>query len=173
MIDSNMIENWILNLVPFAAIFLLASAAYTDIRKRLIPNRISLLLIAGFCLLSLTDAERIDFFAHLSWGAITICCLLPLFAFGKIGGGDVKLLSVLTMWGGPIGGLEFLFQTTLLGAGLSVLVLSPVFRSIWDWGHAHAGFQEDLLIFPTRESLPYAVAISIAGSVMIYRVFIV
>ncbi len=171
--DLQFIGNWVSNLVPPTAILLLMVAAYTDIRNRLIPNWISLLLVAGICFLSLVNAEQIDFFDHLMWGVVTLCCLMPLFAFGKIGGGDVKLLSVLTMWAGPISGMEFLFSTTLVGAGLSILVLSPGFRILWDWGHAHAGFQEDILLFPTRDSIPYAIAISVAGSAMIFRVFIV
>lgn len=167
LFELHLIKIWISNLVPLAGIFLLSVAAYTDIRNRLIPNWISLLLIAGFCLLSIIHTKQIDFFEHLKWGVVTLCCLFPLFVFRKIGGGDVKLISVLTMWGGPLNGAEFIFQTTLMGAVLSVFVLSPGFRILWDWGHAHAGIQDDILIFPTRDSLPYAIAISVAGSVMI------
>jgi prepilin peptidase CpaA len=49
-----------------------------------------------------------------------------LFSRGLLGGGDVKLLAVATLWAGPAATLPLLVLTGLLGGLLCLLVLTPV-----------------------------------------------
>ncbi len=164
--------TWMTAVLPLIVLLLLCVAAYTDLRHRKISNWISIGLIVSFSLYALGNTGPVDFWRHLKWGSITLGVLLIPFAMGKIGGGDVKLLSAVVLWGGPIMGFEILVLTALIGGGLALIAMSPLVRHVWDWSAMRFGFKEGIFIYPTVESLPYGIAISAAGCFAIMRMFI-
>lgn len=110
-------------LAAFAVV--MAAAAFEDFRRLVIPNRLPIVLCALW---------PIYFYlvAGLAWyGAlVAIGCTAAvfvggavLFAFGKLGGGDVKLLAAATLWAGPAGTPTLLVLTALLGGVLALFLL--------------------------------------------------
>ncbi len=61
----------------------------------------------------------------LGAAAIILVVGLGLFALGLMGGGDIKLLVVLSLWTGwGMPTLQFIFLTTMVGALLVVVILT-------------------------------------------------
>ncbi len=157
--------------LPMIAIAFLVASAYTDLKDRIIPNRFSLSLFLLFPAYTMTGPISVDVLSHLSWGMLSLLILLPLFAYGKMGGGDVKLIAATATWCGPISGPEFIILTALAGGAMALLVLSPVIRIFLIWGQAVLGLSTVSLI-PEKETLPYGVAISIGGVFAIYQAYL-
>ena len=102
-------------------IVLMAVAAKIDWTSRRLPNALNLLiLIAG-----IGSAARgelpVTFAMSLAGAAVGFALLLPAFAINALGGGDVKLLTAVGAWTGPVGVVVVLIATTVLGAVLSVV----------------------------------------------------
>ena len=118
-----------LHLVPLAGFAgLMAMAAFEDFRRLVIPNAVTLAL----CLLwplHLATAPGLGWAAGASAAGCAAAVFLAgalLFSRGLIGGGDVKLLAVATLWAGPADTLTLLVLTGLLGGLLCVFVLTPL-----------------------------------------------
>ena len=118
-----------IHLVPVAGFTgLMAVAAFEDLRRLVIPNRLTLAL----CVLwpfYLAIAPNLG----LAAGVLAAGCAAAvfvvgalLFARGLIGGGDVKLLAVATLWAGPAATPALLVWTGLLGGLLSLALLTPL-----------------------------------------------
>jgi prepilin peptidase CpaA len=107
---------------------LMAAAAIEDIRRLVIPNPLVVALCALWPLRFATAADP-----SLATGLETIACAAAvflagamIFARGLIGGGDVKLFSVASLWAGPGGLAPLLAVTGLLGGVLAILCLTPL-----------------------------------------------
>lgn len=91
---------------------LLAGALYFDLRERSVPNW----LTAGSASIGLILQLALHGWQGVQSGTLGVivglALFLPLFALGKFGGGDVKLLMAI----GMLRGAAFLFRSTLLGA---------------------------------------------------------
>ncbi len=109
---------------------LLVIAAVCDWRRFLIPNWISLAILAlypPFVLSSVflsPPAMPVPWLASLGVAAIVFVVLAGLFALNKLGGGDVKLISALSLWAGPGLIAGFLIITSLAGGLLSLVTLA-------------------------------------------------
>jgi prepilin peptidase CpaA len=83
----------------FAA--LLATALVTDVAWLRIPNWITAALVALFPMAGLaTSHPGAWWLSHLAAGAIVLVVGMGLFAWGKIGGGDAKLMAAIGLWSG-------------------------------------------------------------------------
>ncbi len=107
---------------------LCAVAAGCDLRKGIIPNRLTLLALAVALVLS---------FAHQGWEGLVVSALgalvvsiAPLFLFvrGGLGGGDVKLLAGIGALVGAGAGLELEFLAFLMAAVWGLARLATVRR---------------------------------------------
>lgn len=130
------------------AIALLISA-YTDIRYRLIYNKITLVIALAAPLYwyasgSFTPTE---IGIHLLTATITFAFFALLFRFGMMGGGDVKLFTVLALWFEWTDVVRLVLYASILGALVTILFLM-----------IHKLRQG---VGPAR--IPYGVAIAIAG----------
>ena len=106
-------------LIAFAALLLVA--AWQDLRTMSIADRLSLGVAAAFLVWALAGLAG----GTLSWLAIgwAVACALGvfagstlLFAIGALGGGDVKLLAVASLFAGPGLMAELIMVTALAGA---------------------------------------------------------
>src|SRR5215472_13496906 len=89
------------SLVAFAALMLLA--AFEDLRRLMIPNALTLSLCVLWPLYALTSPTVFGIVGSLLC-ALTVFLIGALaFSRGYLGGGDVKLLAVATLWAGPVG----------------------------------------------------------------------
>ena len=117
-----------LHLVPLAGFAgLMATAAFEDLRRLVIPNG----LILGLCALWPFHLATAPLLAPAAGGAVLCAAAVflvgaLLFSRGLIGGGDVKLLAAATLWAGPGGTAPLLVLTGLLGGVLSLLLLTPI-----------------------------------------------
>jgi prepilin peptidase CpaA len=119
---------------------LMAYAAASDLLTMTIPNRISLVLVAGFAALVLLGIVPLrDAPMHLAAGALVLAVCFGLFAAGWMGGGDAKLAAVTALWlgFGPL--LDYLLVTSIAGGLLTLGLLLvrgfplPGFALGWSW----------------------------------------
>ncbi|MXN66423.1 peptidase [Stappia sp. GBMRC 2046] len=143
---------------------LVAYAATSDLFTMTIPNRVSLLLVAGFAALapfvplSLPDAGY-----HLLAGVCVFAVGFTLFACGWMGGGDVKVAAAIALWFGfsePLFG--FLFLSAVYGAVLTLALL--LFRNKIPVLPGIASGQSWLVRLHDRNTgIPYGIALSLAA----------
>jgi len=140
----------------------LAASMVTDLAFRRIPNKlVALVMVAGLAFL-LAAAEpalhRLLLHAMVAVGAGAV--FAAFFAFGWIGGGDVKLLVAVMFWAGPDLALPALIL--VFGGGLIVAVLclgaSAVLRVAGN--RRGAGLLRPLAV---DRGVPYGVGIAAAG----------
>ena len=156
-----------------AVIILVIVAAICDARTRRIPN---VLVVAG-----VVTGLTFGFAANGAAGALTalagigvgVAALLPTYAFGALGAGDVKLFGAVGAFTGPTGVLGALLATFIAGGLLAVALvvrrrlLGDLLRNlkaiaIGQWVAVSTGSWSDLggRIRSVGE-LPYAVAIAV------------
>jgi prepilin peptidase CpaA len=97
---------------------LLVTAAVTDIRSRIISNRlnaaIALLAVPWWFAIHLTGYEMLF---QLGIAAAVLTLFAICFALGMMGGGDVKLLAALGLWL-PLAKLLVMIEVMALAGGL-------------------------------------------------------
>lgn len=91
---------------------LLLGAVYFDLRSRRIPNYLTLPAMGLGLLVSLAQGGLSGAGTSMLGLLLGGGLLFPLFAYGKFGGGDVKLLAAI----GALRGASFVWRATLLGA---------------------------------------------------------
>jgi len=123
-------------------------AAFTDLRRRQIDNWLNAAVALGaplFWFAAGLDLSGIGFQLAIASG--TFAVLAVLFAFGAMGGGDVKLLTALALWIEPSWFLKLIVIMALAGG-----VLTLVF------GGFHLMRRKG-----EKVAIPYGIAISLAG----------
>lgn len=135
-------------LLGLLALLLLVAAA-TDLRARIIGNRLNLAiaLLAPLYWWATDMAPWPDMAVQLLLGACVFALFAFLFALGWMGGGDVKLLGALALWLPLAAVVKLLVATSLLGGVLTLAVVA-VHR---------------LRKLKTNPEIPYGVAIAAAG----------
>ncbi|MGZ3409277.1 MAG: A24 family peptidase [Xanthobacteraceae bacterium] len=104
---------------------LMAFAASSDLLTMTISNRVSLLLMAGFGGLALATGMTVNEIGfHLLAGGVVLAAGFFCFSRGWIGGGDAKLAAGAALWFGFAHLLDFMLFASVLGGGLTLLILS-------------------------------------------------
>jgi len=144
------------------------AAAITDIRKFIIPNTVSIVLVVAFFISFFLSGLSFDVLTnHILTGSIMLAVGIAMFAFNICGAGDSKLLAAAALWlGWPMFGKALIF-ITLFGGVLSVGIFAA--RLIARWVPRLS------LVFPPLATLaatdkliaPYGVAIA-AGAVYVF-----
>ena len=145
--------------VPILGTILLTIIAYGDVRRRRIPNALSLAVAALGLTRILVAGDPVAASYTLTAGAAILVVALLLFCRGVIGGGDAKLLPAMALFIGYSNLLEFLFLMSLCGGALALAIM------------ARDRFGARRLRSPpsepsggsTRSTVPYGVAIAVAG----------
>jgi prepilin peptidase CpaA len=111
---------------------LLAWAVASDVRNRLIPNKLVLLgILAGLALQATVTpgdglfSEPFGAIGLLKAGAgmvLGLLLLLPMYALGAMGAGDVKLMAMIGTFLGPLDTLGAGLSSVLAGGVLALLV---------------------------------------------------
>jgi len=154
---------------------LLLIASWEDLTTYRIANWIPLVIFALFPIYALGTGLPLD---QLLWHgvafAVTLAAGFALFAWGKVGGGDVKLLAALALWAGwgiPL--VNLLVVTTILGGVLSLAILlcratpvAPVIDAFFRARGWHCAVFD-----PGNKDAPYGVAISAAFFVLLFAPF--
>ena len=155
-----------MNLAAFApqwlalilAVLLVAAAIEDAIRLRISNITVSLVLVGAVAAAVLAGPEM-----RLWQNLVVFLGLLlvgmPMFAAGKLGGGDVKLLAAAGLWFDFAGALWMLIAVALAGGVLALLVL--VLRA-FDWSEQ---LRERVVLLRPKGGIPYGVAIA-AGALI-------
>lgn len=142
---------------------LLLLASWEDLTTYRIPNWISLAILGLFPVYAIATRLPLDAFLwHCVALAVTFVAGFALFAWNKLGGGDVKLFAAVALWAGwgaPL--VDLLVVTTMLGGVLSLAILLCRWTTV---GVTVGTFLRtrgwDFAVFdPARKVAPYAVAI--------------
>ncbi len=157
------------NLAITIVFCVLCAAAVSDVAHRRIPNALPLIAAASFLIAGAASPDRVDLLGGL-WvaGAIFVVGFIG-FAFGKIGGGDVKLLAAMGLWAGPAAAIDYLVLTGLAGGALAFMYLLPEIAHAMTWLRAVAERRLPALQSVTvrtdvrKDGLPYGVAIAAGG----------
>lgn len=175
-------------LFGLALLTLLLVAAWQDLAHRRIPNAIPLAL-AGLWPIAVLLAVGVA--APLTAFGIALGVFLAGFVCwqaGWLGGGDVKLIAALSLWAGPDLVAPMLLLTGLLGGGLALIQLArraflqpaPLLAALsggslllhvallWPWVRNHSRPAAATSSLPA-ETLPYGVAIALAGGWVVCR----
>jgi prepilin peptidase CpaA len=144
---------------------LMAFAAASDLFTMTIPNRLTLVLTAGFLAMALLSGMgAYDILSHVGAGATVLVVAFGCFAMGWVGGGDAKVAAAAALWFGFGHLVDYLVYASLFGGGLTLLLLQ--FRQ-WPLPYQFAG-QAWLTKLHAKESgIPYGIALAI-GALMIY-----
>lgn len=129
-------------------------SAINDVRAYKIPNWTSILIIVTFLVMAVFTPYA-PLISGLLTGLVVLALGLGLFALGWMGGGDVKLFSALALWSGPSRLAPFALITSLAGAALALVMLSPLGR--------HAPTPSTEARAAARQPMPYGVAIAAGG----------
>ena len=153
--------------VLIAAAIAMAYAAKTDLHHYRIPNECSLLLLALYPLHIWLSPKGVDVIGAAAVGSIVFLVSFALYALGRLGGGDVKLMSVLALWAGPTWIADFLIVMTLAGGILGIVFITRL-KSILAFAFHQAGDMQtrDAVL---AEQLPYGIAIAAGGVAVLFK----
>ena len=116
------------------ALLLILIATVCDLRKREVPDWISIALLLAAIIATTLRVGETGWLGLAVGLALGLAIGTALFAWCGLGGGDAKLIVALGAVFGPLGLLSLLFWTALAGAGLAVV--------------AHTRGQRDLAYVP-------------------------
>lgn len=127
-----------------------------DIRERIIPNWVVLLTLALAPAMWGASGLTIwpDIALRLLGALLSFALFAAIFTTGKMGGGDVKLITALSLWFAPKDLIWFLILMSLIGGAISLAML----------------ISARLRQRPTPD-VPYGVAISLAAMAMFAGLF--
>jgi prepilin peptidase CpaA len=138
---------------------LLVYAAYSDMTRLIIPNWVSIALVAIYPVVALLlGATPLDAGMHLLFGLGVLAIGFVLFQFNIVGGGDAKLIAAVSVWTSMTAVIPFIMWTTLAGGVLALTLLAA--RQVMPVGE-YPGFVDHLL--KKRVGIPYGVAIMIGA----------
>lgn len=153
-----MLEAAIIVIFPMC----MALGAMTDLISMTIPNRISILLAASFCIIApLTGMDFVTFGWHLIAGICVFAGCFALFAINAMGGGDAKILAASSLWFGFETQLvEYLSFVGVFGAALTILVLLLRANSN---ALMLTRIPMPVYVYKSSAGVPYGIAIGIAA----------
>jgi prepilin peptidase CpaA len=133
---------------------LLIVAAIEDAARLRISNWTSLaILVAAFAAVVIEGPEP-ELWQNIVVFGVILGIGTLLFAVGKLGGGDVKLLAVSGLWFDIMGALNMLLYVFLAGGALALLILALRF---FKWSDA---VRERVHLLKPQGGIPYGVAIA-------------
>ncbi|MEM7041526.1 MAG: prepilin peptidase [Pseudomonadota bacterium] len=166
---------------------LLVTGALIDIECRRLPNWLTSAVAALYALFVAVNPIPIDWMSAFVTAGLVFAAGFALFAFGLMGGGDVKLLAALALWAGIDHIALLLVVTSLAGGLLSIvmvmlrrwmrsplaLLLAPVAgeivrRVLPPSAKAGGSYSATLAENDLTDTLPYGVAIAAGGFTVIY-----
>ena len=154
-----------LSLIFMAAFtFLIVYAVVSDVTRLVIPNWVSIALVALFAAFLLLGSKPLPAIQHALVAAAVLLLAFAAFAAGLMGGGDVKLIAAVALWAGPDKVLAFLLAMSLAGAALGLVIVGGTFYLRWDAAAEPATGLSRLFPRWVRRGLtPYGFAIGVGA----------
>lgn len=139
-------------------VLLLAAAAEDAVRLR-ISNMTVLLVIVAAVIAAIVVGPALALWQNLAVFAALLMVGTPMFAAGKLGGGDVKLLAAVGLWFDLEGAVWMLLDVVLAGGVLAILIIA--LRSL-GWSEK---IRRRIVLLRPGGGIPYGVAIA-AGALI-------
>lgn len=152
-------------LLGFAA--LMGLAAFEDLRRLLIPNALTLSMCALWPLYAAATPSLPVILGSLGCAIAVFLAGAFCFARGYLGGGDVKLLAVGTLWAGPGATPALLVLTGVLGGMLALFLLLPPGAAVTALARAKLGPGDTETKIGGATPVPYGIAIAAAATLVI------
>lgn len=146
------------------------TAAISDARTLRIPNILCGAIAALFVAHAAIDLSATEAITAIAVAGVTLVAGFTAFAHGKIGGGDVKLLTVCMAWAGPTHAVEFLVVTGLVGGVIGLALLSPFLARQTVVLQRHWPQSATTTTSAARAPMPYGVAIAAGALVVAARI---
>lgn len=145
-------------------VLLLCIAGALDTWKYIIPNAITVALVALFVVTTLLlpfDMGWRDWLSHFGAAGAVLVGGAVLFAFKKMGGGDVKLITAVAFWAGFEYVGELILYITLAGGVLAIVLIIArrVLFGVMAAGNAPSKLKVPRVLL-TGEPVPYGLAIA-------------
>ncbi len=165
----------ILTLILFTSGLIIA-ASVTDILRMKIPNILPALIISGFVvawifkmILGLNVFQSAT--SHFAAAGIMLVIMMILFFAGVFGGGDAKIIPVITLWIGVQGLPAFLMVTSLTGGILALMSIAlrktsfgqKILTRLINKPYLQNGWIGEMV--KGHNTIPYGIAIAIGGIV--------
>lgn len=157
----------LVTIVVFAGLLMLAAAS--DVISYKIPNKVVLAILAVYPLHVLVSPAPVDWLMGLATFAISLAIGFALFATGKFGAGDAKLLAAVLLWAGPEFAPFVAIVCAILGGILALIMLSPL-RFVLAGMLASAGRQAASEAVLSKD-LPYGVPIAFSGLLLCWMLY--
>jgi prepilin peptidase CpaA len=138
---------------------LLGTAAIQDALQLRISNIIVLLVIIAAIVAAVLAGPELRLWQNVAVFAFFLAVGTPIFAAGKLGGGDVKLLAAAGLWFSLKGALAMLISVLLAGGVVAMVIIG-----LRAFGWSEAARRRAVILRP-KGGIPYGVAIA-AGSVI-------
>ena len=139
--------------------FLLLAAATEDAARLRISNITVLLVIVAAVIAAIVVGPALSLWQNLAVFAALLAVGTPMFAAGKLGGGDVKLLAAVGLWFSLKGALWMLLDVVLAGGAVAILIIA--LRSL-GWSNK---IRSRVVVLRPGSGIPYGVAIA-AGALI-------
>jgi prepilin peptidase CpaA len=139
-----------------AALFaaLLVLAAIEDMWRLKISNWICAAIIVAAFVAVILAGPVAELWQNVAVFAALLVVGTPLFAYGKMGGGDVKLLAATGLWFDLAGAGRMIVAVMLAGGVLAIIIL--LLRTI-KWSQEA---RERVAVLRPKGGIPYGVAIA-------------
>lgn len=138
---------------------LLVVAAAEDAARLRISNVTVGLVIVAAVIAAILVGIQFGLWQNLVVFAVLLIAGTPLFAAGKLGGGDVKLLAAAGLWFSIKGAAWMLIAVMMAGGVLAIVVLA---LRMFSWSEAA---RERIVVLRPKGGIPYGVAIA-AGALI-------
>lgn len=138
---------------------LLIAAAVQDAVQLRISNVTVLLVLAGAAVAAILAGPELRLWQNVAVFIALLAVGTPMFAAGKLGGGDVKLLAASGLWFDLAGALRMLIAVAIAGGVLALAIL--LVRSP-KWSEE---LRRRLVLLRPGGGIPYGVAIA-AGALI-------
>jgi prepilin peptidase CpaA len=161
------------------------AAAVFDLWKMIIPNTVSILVVALFfangLFLTFNSGYEVAWLSHIGALAAVLFVGLVAYRFAALGAGDVKLLSAISLWAGfekslldPLITGYYLFDYLILVAlcggvlSLGLLVLRRLVVGLLLLQSTPQNISLPRYLLP-RENLPYGVAVAVPAFYLAWK----
>lgn len=142
-----------MELISLYLLFAMLATMWFDVTRYTIPNWLIGSLLILYPVAVYLSPHQVDWRMALVAMAVVFVAGYIIFATKIMGGGDVKLITVLALWVGWVGLLDYVIIFALLGGIFTIFLL--IMRKLWVIIPMKAP-----RIFQNKAPVPYGVAIA-------------
>lgn len=148
-------------------------AMWTDLTRLLIPNAVSIVLLALFVPFAAFTLEAVPVLYHVGIALAVFVVTLVFHALGWMGAGDVKFMTATSVWMGPDLISGFVLSMGLLGALMAVFILmTRRYADLWRGVAIRVPPLAFMIELAEKRRVPYGVPIGGAALLHAPKIFL-